>query len=123
MGVDKLPRTIWWDTDENTGRPGVYLVDQSRLPLQDLLCCGTYGGVCEAIRTMALRGAPALGVGAAFAVAIWSENESDETTVPAYLEAMDKVATEVAAVRPTAVNLAWGAAQVADHAHAHANLP
>lgn len=72
---------------------------------------------------MALRGAPALGVGAAFAVAIWSENESDETTVPAYLEAMDKVATEVAAVRPTAVNLAWGAAQVADHAHAHANLP
>lgn len=124
MGVEKLPRTIWWEVDDKTGMPGVYLIDQTRLPLQgDILCCNTHEGVCMAISSMALRGAPALGVGAAFAVAIWSENESEETSVSSYLAALDKVADKVSAVRPTATNLAWGAHEVASYAHAQAHLP
>jgi len=33
-GVDNLPRTIWWGEDEATGKPAVFLIDQTRLPLQ-----------------------------------------------------------------------------------------
>lgn len=122
--MNKLPRTIWWDVDESTGRAGVYLIDQTRLPLQgDVLCCNTHEGVCLAIASMALRGAPALGIGAAFALAVWSENESEDDNVESYLASMEKIAEEVAAVRPTAVNLAWGAEQTCAYAREHATLP
>ena len=67
MGIENIPRTIWWDEDEN-GRPAVFLIDQTRLPLQgDVLMCSVAEGVCTAIRSMAVRGAPALGVAAALA--------------------------------------------------------
>ena len=79
--LSNLPRTIWWDTDPLDGSAGLYLVDQTRLPLQgDVLCCKTLDGVVTVIRSLALRGAPALGVGAAMAVALWSENESKAAT-------------------------------------------
>lgn len=120
MGTEKLPKTIWWETDEETGKPCVLLVDQAHLPVSfDVLKCTTHAEVCTAIRTMALRGAPALGVGAAFALALWSANESEHTDVDSYLDALDAVAAEVSSVRPTAVNLAWGAEQVTSFAHAH----
>lgn len=123
MGVENLPRTIWWDVDEK-GIAGVYLIDQSRLPLQgDVLCCHTEDAVCQAISTMALRGAPALGVGAAMAIAVWSENESEETTPETYLATMDKLVDKIAGVRPTAANLSWGAHEVSRWAHEHALLP
>ena len=72
-GVDRLPRTIWWEDDT------VQLIDQSRLPLVgDVLVCDTAEGVCWAIHGMAVRGAPALGVAAALAVALWARNEADQ---------------------------------------------
>ena len=122
MGTENLPKTIWWQTDDTTGRPHVLLVDQAHLPLAtDILKCDTPEELCTAITTMALRGAPALGVGAAFAVALWSENESTQTDVASYLAALDEVADEVSSVRPTAANLAWGAGQISAFAHAHAS--
>lgn len=123
MAVSDIPRTLWWDTDES-GRPVVMMVDQSRLPLVgDLLVCNTYDGVCLAIAGMAVRGAPALGVAAAMAIALWAANESDAITdSETFVEELGKVADVVAATRPTAVNLAWGAERVRALARDNAGL-
>ncbi len=104
MSTDQLPRTLWWED----GR--VRLIDQSRLPLTgDVLECATYDGVCWAIQGMAVRGAPALGVAGAMALALFAMNESDHIDdVEDFLTALDVVGEEVVATRPTAVNLAWG---------------
>jgi methylthioribose-1-phosphate isomerase len=124
MAVSDIPKTIWWQEDES-GRPAVYLVDQSRLPLVgDVLVCNVYEGVCTAIAGMAVRGAPALGIAAAMAIALWVENES--TIIPvtdAFLDELDHVAADVVAMRPTAVNLAWGAKRIQRLARDNADLP
>lgn len=125
MAVSDIPKTIWWGEDEESGRPVVYLIDQTRLPLQgDVLACNTHEGVCLAVKTLAVRGAPALGVAAGLAIALWSETEgAGIETTDAYLARLDEVATEVATARPTAVNLQWGAKRIAVIAHANADLP
>jgi methylthioribose-1-phosphate isomerase len=124
MAITDIPRTLWWQDDES-GRPAVYMVDQSRLPLVgDLLVCSTHDGVCAAIGGMAVRGAPALGVAAAMAVALWVVNESDDLTgTEEFFAGIDRVAGIVAATRPTAVNLAWGAERMRGLAHASADRP
>ncbi len=125
MGIENIPRTIWWGEDETTGRPVVYLIDQTRLPLQgDVLACNVADGVCLAIQSLAVRGAPALGVAAALALALWTENESDDIeTVDEYLAAIDAVAEKVSSARPTAVNLMWGAQRIRMLAYENADLP
>lgn len=119
MALSDIPRTIWWEDGK------VYLIDQTRLPLQgDVLVCNSYDGVCLAIKTLAVRGAPALGVAAALGVALWSETEGREIdNIPAYLARLDEVATEIASARPTAVNLQWGAERMRQLAHGNADLP
>jgi len=104
-GVDRLPRTIWWEDGK------VYMIDQSRLPLVgDVLMCDTAEGVCWAIKGMAVRGAPALGVAAALAVATWADGESRDIEDPAeFMYRLEEVVAEIKAARPTAVNLHWGA--------------
>ncbi|HYX43604.1 MAG TPA: S-methyl-5-thioribose-1-phosphate isomerase [Acidimicrobiales bacterium] len=90
---DPLPPTIEW-------RDGhVRLVDQRRLPVElAFLDVRTVDELCDAIRTLAVRGAPALGVAGAMGVALASV-----TGVP-----LDEAAARLVATRPTAVNLAWG---------------
>ena len=121
MGVDDIARTIWWDDEQRR----VMLIDQSRLPLVgDLLVCNTADGVCLAITGMAVRGAPALGVAAALAIALWAANESDEITgTDEFITELDAVAAKVTATRPTAVNLFWGAERMGALARANADLP
>lgn len=118
MAINDIPRTIWWEDGK------VVLVDQSRLPLQgDLLACNTYEGVCRAIAGMAVRGAPALGVAAALAVALWATTEGAEIDdQDQFLGALDRVADEIAATRPTAVNLAWGAERMKRFARDNADV-
>jgi methylthioribose-1-phosphate isomerase len=125
MSVADIPRTIWWGNDESTGRPAVFLIDQTRLPLQgDVLMCNVAEGVCTAIRSMAVRGAPALGVAAALALALWTENESEGIETPEnYVAALADVADEVMATRPTAVNLFWGAERIKRLASDNMDLP
>jgi len=108
MSVENLPKTIWWEDGK------VRMVDQSRLPLVgDVLECDTYTGVCVAIQHMAVRGAPALGVAAALALAAWAVNETDDITdIDEFIGDLQEVAAEVAAARPTAVNLQWGAERI-----------
>jgi methylthioribose-1-phosphate isomerase len=118
MAVDALPRTIWWESDFETGRATVCLIDQTKLPLvEKIMRCEHVDELCDAITTLAVRGAPALGVAAALALALWSENESTETDVASYLASLDRVTEKVATARPTAVNLSWGAKRACDHAH------
>ncbi|MBN2841316.1 MAG: S-methyl-5-thioribose-1-phosphate isomerase [Coriobacteriia bacterium] len=116
VSLGNIPPTIWWEDGT------VRMIDQSRLPLVgDLLVCNTYEGVCTAISGMAVRGAPALGVAAALAVALWSETDgADISDLGTYLETLDRVADEIAATRPTAVNLMWGAERMKRFARANA---
>jgi len=125
MGIEAIPQTLWWAVDETTGLPAVYMIDQSRLPLAgDVLVCVTHEGVCLAIAGMAVRGAPALGVAAAMAIALWVANESDEIdSYPEFASGIDEVAAEVTATRPTAVNLFWGAERIRALVRDNGDLP
>jgi methylthioribose-1-phosphate isomerase len=85
----------------------VRLLDQSKLPGSvEFLDCRDYQTVAEAIRTLKVRGAPAIGVTAAMGVALGAQkiNVSD---YPTFSQAVLKICDELAATRPTAVNLFW----------------
>jgi len=102
MSVEQLPRTIWWEDN------AVHMIDQTRLPLQgDVLVCNTYEGVIVAIKTLAVRGAPAIGAAGALGVALWSSTEGMgfDSAGDDYLSAAMSVCDELADARPTAVNL------------------
>ena len=89
--------SISWDGD------ALVVVDQRALPRRlELLRITTVDQVIDAIATLAVRGAPAIGVTGAFGVAIAAfAHRGDEARVRAE-------AARIAAARPTAVNLAWG---------------
>jgi len=83
----------------------VVFLDQRRLPLEEVdVRCGTAAAVAGAIRTMVVRGAPAIGVAAAYGIALAAANGED-------LDAADRVLRES---RPTAVNLAWALDEMHD---------
>jgi methylthioribose-1-phosphate isomerase len=76
----------------------VVFLDQRRLPLDEIeIECRTAVEVADAIQTMVVRGAPAIGVAAAYGIALAAAHGED-------LGAADRV---LRASRPTAVNLAW----------------
>jgi methylthioribose-1-phosphate isomerase len=94
--VDPIPPTIEW----RRGR--VRLIDQRALPGElRFVECASVDELCDAIRSLAVRGAPALGAAGAFGVALAARAIADESGVRAS-------ARHLAAARPTAVNLAWG---------------
>ncbi|NJN70163.1 MAG: hypothetical protein HC801_07720 [Nitrospira sp.] len=85
----------------------VRLVDQSKLPGSvEFLDCRDYRTVAEAIRTLKVRGAPAIGVTAALGVALGAQAVS-ATEYSLFAQAVLKICDELAATRPTAVNLFW----------------
>jgi len=85
--------------------PKVVLLDQRRLPDEEVeLECATVAELVTAIRELAVRGAPAIGVAAAYGLALAAERGDD----------VDAAATALAASRPTAVNLGWALAEVRD---------
>src|SRR6202044_2282970 len=91
--------TIQW-----TGE-GVVMIDQTRLPSAELyVTCRNYMEVADAIRTMVIRGAPAIGVAAAMGVAI-GVAQADPSQLDAQFAC---ICDELASTRPTAVNLFWG---------------
>ncbi|MEU6741075.1 S-methyl-5-thioribose-1-phosphate isomerase [Streptosporangium sandarakinum] len=93
-------RTIDWAGD------AVELVDQTLLPGEcAVIRIGTVDGLIDAIRRLAVRGAPALGVAGALGVALAAATEPDPAAAAARLRA----------ARPTAVNLAWGVDEALKH--------
>ncbi len=100
------------------------LLDQTRLPEEEVwLALADHRDVAEAIRSMRVRGAPAIGVAAAYGLALAAQVSaaSDRDELLAELRAATE---ELAATRPTAVNLSWAlrrtlvAAEVAPDAEA-----
>jgi methylthioribose-1-phosphate isomerase len=85
--------------------PAVVLLDQRRLPDEVVAVrCGTAAEVADAIRSMVVRGAPAIGIAAAYALALAAVTGED------LLAAEEALASS----RPTAVNLPWALARMRD---------
>src|SRR3990172_2321604 len=85
----------------------VRLLDQSRLPEHvEFLDCRDYRAVAEAIRRLKVRGAPAIGVTAAMGVALGAQAVA-ATSYDDFAKRVSGICDELAATRPTAVNLFW----------------
>lgn len=85
----------------------VRLLDQSKLPgTVEFLDCRDYQTVADAIRTLKVRGAPAIGVTAAMGVALGAQT-IQTTNQETFTQAVRKICDELASTRPTAVNLFW----------------
>jgi methylthioribose-1-phosphate isomerase len=86
---------------------GVNFIDQTRLPLEESYVLATnYEEVAEVIVTMVVRGAPAIGVSAAYGVAIGAK-DSKAKTIEEFAPEFEAICTRLAGTRPTAVNLFW----------------
>jgi methylthioribose-1-phosphate isomerase len=93
---------------------GVRFIDQTKLPTEETyVTCRDYKEVADAIRTMIVRGAPAIGVAAAMGVALGTL-QSKATTVSELEREFDVVCKEIAETRPTAVNLFWAIRRMRD---------
>jgi len=85
----------------------IVMVDQRKLPGQEIYVrCRTAPEVAKAIRTMVIRGAPAIGVAAAMGIAVGMRRSSAKGTRDFAVE-FQKTCDLMAATRPTAVNLFW----------------
>ena len=95
-------RTVAWEGDR------VKMIDQTALPTKlTYVTYRTPEQVADAIRTMVVRGAPAIGVAAAMGIAL-AAARSRATRLPDLLKEMDGSAAVLRGTRPTAVNLFWG---------------
>jgi methylthioribose-1-phosphate isomerase len=93
-------------TIERTGDV-IVMVDQRKLPGQEIYVrCRTSQEVAKAIRTMVIRGAPAIGVAAAMGIALGMRRSKEKGTRQFAVE-FQKTCDMMAATRPTAVNLFW----------------
>jgi len=95
-------KTLEWKNNS------VIMVDQTKLPnTLEFITCTDFNQIANAIRTLAVRGAPAIGVSGAFglALAALQSDAKEKDELVNYLEDARKILFET---RPTAVNLAWG---------------
>ena len=94
-------RTIEWKEGK------VFLIDQRKLPLKfEIINCSTYQEVAEAIKKMKIRGAPAIGVAAAFGMVL-AAYSSKAKNYERFIKDMEEAKNCLAHTRPTAVNLFW----------------
>ncbi len=97
---------VKWHGDRAT------ILDQTRLPdAEEYLEINDYRVMIEAIRELKVRGAPAIGIAAGYALALGAQ-QIRETTQDGYLRALDEVIAAVNASRPTAVNLVAATAKL-----------
>ena len=93
--------TLAWTPD------GVRFLDQTKLPLEEsYVLATTYEQVADVIVTMVVRGAPAIGVSAAYGVALGAMRTKAKTPEEFQPE-FDEICARLASTRPTAVNLFW----------------
>ena len=86
---------------------GVRFIDQTKLPLEESYVLATdYEQVAEVIVTMVVRGAPAIGVSAAYGIALGAQ-QTKATTAAEFAPEFDRICARLAGTRPTAVNLFW----------------
>jgi methylthioribose-1-phosphate isomerase len=98
------PRTIQWVGDTEGF---VRLIDQTLLPVElQYRDCRTVEEIWEAIRSLRVRGAPAIGIAAAMGVVLGMAGCTDRTP-GAYARRLEEVTASLRTSRPTAVNLFW----------------
>lgn len=96
-------QTIWWEDGV------VFLIDQNRLPKEFVIrSCRNVEEVAEAIRTMAIRGAPAIGAAAALGLALAAYYAPPQQV----MEHLERAAKLLLSTRPTARNLQWAVERV-----------
>lgn len=128
LHLDNLPRTIYVEREE--GKPRVVMIDQRALPGElTWIRTADWRVVVDAVKTLAVRGAPAIGVAGAAAVMLAAFELAGSRGGPGrraedfcsfggtsflaaadgwgFRGALEAVASEVAEARPTAVNLSW----------------
>ena len=102
MSQNNTLKTIEWKDNS------VVMIDQTKLPnILEYVTYTNFNQVADAIRTLVVRGAPAIGVSGAFglALAVLQSNATEKDELIQFLENAKKILFET---RPTAVNLAWG---------------
>jgi methylthioribose-1-phosphate isomerase len=93
--------TLTWTED------GVRFIDQTKLPLEEsYVLATTYEQVADVIVTMVVRGAPAIGVSAAYGIALGAKTTKAKTSQE-FAPEFEKICARLAGTRPTAVNLFW----------------
>ena len=101
-------RTVEWKNNS------VIMIDQTKLPnVLEYVTYTDFNQVAEAIRTLVVRGAPAIGVSGAFGLALSAlqSTATKKDDLISYMENAKKILFET---RPTAVNLAWGLDKIMD---------
>ena len=99
------------------------LLDQRLLPVEEVWLEYTdYREIAEAIRSMVVRGAPAIGVTAAFGAALGAR-EISSGDFDGFFAEFEQVCALLGATRPTAVNLFWALQRMKDCARANRSLP
>lgn len=98
-------RTIWWDD-------GLWMIDQTRLPGElKAIKVGSIKALIEAIKSLRVRGAPALGAAGGYGIAL-AAHLSRASNPYELLQELDIAAEMIKSARPTAVNLSWGVDRV-----------
>lgn len=93
--------TMRWDCGK------LLLLDQTKLPQEyAFIICNNYKRVKLAIERLEVRGAPAIGAAAAFAMVLGAQEIIQEST---FISCLNKIRSDIISARPTAVNLAWAA--------------
>lgn len=100
-----MVETLRWVGDPNTG--SLWLIDQTRLPTETVeIELKTAEQVWEAIKSLRVRGAPAIGIAAAYGTVLGMQAVTAEDP-DEWLTHLEKVSDYLAGSRPTAVNLFW----------------
>src|SRR5688572_22562971 len=116
--MNPYPEAVRWSPDGRT----VDIIDQRELPGREvILALSNAEEVAHAIRTLAVRGAPAIGIAAAMGVAL-EASHATSLDKPAFDRRLLDAISTLRLTRPTAVNLSWALDRMrkVEAAHAHA---
>jgi methylthioribose-1-phosphate isomerase len=109
-------KALEWVSDK------VRLIDQTKLPQEEIyLELSDYHDVAEAIKMLRVRGAPAIGIAAAYGLALGANNLNARSK-KAFLVKLHTISEELASTRPTAVNLFWALRRMLDTADKYATV-
>jgi len=109
--------TIAWQDER------VVMIDQRKLPLKEaLVVCATPAQVASAIRTMVIRGAPAIGVAAAMGLAMGARQIEAESR-PVFEQRFQRLCRQMGKARPTARNLFWAIQRMQDVVASNPQVP
>ncbi|MCL2744960.1 MAG: S-methyl-5-thioribose-1-phosphate isomerase [Planctomycetaceae bacterium] len=107
--------TLTWSGDRGGG---LCLIDQTLLPLElREIDCPDVETVWEAIKTLRVRGAPAIGIAAAYGICVGLQSLPSDANHEMFKRRLDEVVDYLASSRPTAVNLFWALNRLKQTAH------